>query len=211
MSYDKVFGIGLNKTGTTTLGDMLGQMGMRHCSWDPVNFQTYRAGNFRSLFRRTSGFDSFTDWPWPLMVEQLLDHFGERARFVLTRRPTPEIWVESLKGHALNTPPGCSPRADVFGYEYPHENIEAHLQFYRAHITSVRQLFAKRGQRHLLLEMCWEEGSSWVDLGHFLSRPIPRHRIPHHNDSRLRRPVTGIQIANRTRIAALTDRQWRTA
>lgn len=203
MSYDKVFCIGLNKTGTTTLGDMLGTMGFKHHGWDPSLFWLHQSGSIAQLIDRTKTSESFSDWPWPLVVPELLAHFGERARFILTRRSTSQIWFESLKGHSLITQPGNNARSLVYGYEYPQENEAAHVEFYKNHVSKTRALFVETGLGHLLLEVCWEEGAGWRDVAQFLARPIPNEPLPHHNSKHRRERFLPHQLANQARIAGL--------
>lgn len=203
MAYEKVFGVGLNKTGTTTLGDMLGQFGLRHRDWKPSTFQLFQQGKMNRLLRQTDRYDSFTDWPWPLMVPKLLDHFGDRALFILTRRASPRVWVESLKGHALATKPGNNARQAVYGYEYPHENEGAHLRFYSDHLDATRQLFLDRGCEYQLLELCWEEGDGWNEVAQFLARPAPTNVLPHHNSRKTRRKFLPYKAENLARIGSL--------
>jgi hypothetical protein len=203
MSYEKVFGIGLNKTGTTTLGDMLCKLGLRHKAWAPSFFAMHQNGRVDELIQQTQHYDSFTDWPWPLMAKDLLAHFGENARFILTRRPNAQTWVESLKRHALATVPGNHARYAVYGYEYPQENEAAHIRFYDDHLEQIRQLFTDNHSEHLLLEVCWEEGHGWNDVAGFLRKSAPKCPLPHHNASSARRKFLPFEAANLARIGSL--------
>lgn len=62
----KVFGIGLNKTGTTTLGTCLEGLGHDHVSCRPDLLADWRAGRKDAVFAVTDAHQSFEDWPWPL-------------------------------------------------------------------------------------------------------------------------------------------------
>lgn len=209
MSYEKVFCIGLNKTGTTTLADMLAQLGLRHHAWDPSLFWMYQDGKIGALLDRVKVYDSFSDWPWPLLVPELLERFGQRARFILTRRSTSQVWLDSLKGHSLITQPGHNARSLVYGYEYPQENEAAHLAYYQDHLQSTRALFEEHGLSHLLLELCWEEGDGWNEVSDFLSLAAPQSPLPHHNSKHARVHTLPHKAANLARIARL-DQSGRT-
>lgn len=175
----RVFGIGLNKTGTTSLKLAFEKLGLRHFSRSPRAFRLYRQERWDQLFAMIAPFQSFEDWPWPLMVPQLLEHYGDNARFVLTRRRSAQDWLDSLKAHSLKTNPDNNPRFKIFGYHYPHGVEAQHLAFYETHLAETRALFADRpGQ---LCELCWEEGDGWSDLCGFLDMRAPWGAFPHAN------------------------------
>ena len=179
MKRYRVFGIGLNKTGTTSLKLAFQKLGLRHFDRRPRAFKLYRQKKWDQLFEMIDGFDSFEDWPWPLMVPQLLDRFGDDARFVFTRRRSANAWVESLKAHALKTHPVNNPRRHIFGYGYPHGAEEAHMAFYERHKSEIAELF--EGREYQFLDVCWEEGDGWAQLCGFLGVPEPRQPFPHAN------------------------------
>ena len=126
-------------------------------------------------------FDSFEDWPWPLMYRQVFEKYGETARYVLTRRNTPEAWLESLKAHTLATNPHNNPRKRIFGFDYPHGAEAQHIAFYENHLAEVRKYFAEQNAAHVLCEVCWEEGDGWQEICDFLEEPLPNAPFPHVN------------------------------
>ena len=186
--YDKVFGIGLNKTGTTSLRVALKAMGFRHLDRMPALMKHWRRGEIGPILDVAERFESFDDWPWPLIVPDLLDRFGARARFVLTRRSSPATWLDSLKAHSERTNPFNHPRRAIYGHDYPHGYEAEHLAVYDRHLTSVRHLFGSRGMAHLLLEVSWEDGHGWAELAAFLNRQAPAGPFPHANDRAASRP-----------------------
>lgn len=176
----KVFGIGLNKTGTTSLGVCLTRLGFRHASFNLHLLKQVNKGDLRSLFEVVDEHDSFEDWPYPLVFDAL-DQRYPGSRFILTRRLTPSHWLRSLKSHALRTDPKIGPqsRALAYGFPYPQHNLEAHLEFYENHLRRVRTYFMNRPDD--LLEVCWEEQANWEPLCRFLRQPIPADPFPHAN------------------------------
>ncbi len=88
---NKVFGIGLNKTGTKTLGACLVHFGYNHKSVDAPAFELYKKGDLNGLFEIIDKYDSFEDWPWPLIYKEIDEKFRD-SKFILTTRKTPEIW-----------------------------------------------------------------------------------------------------------------------
>lgn len=60
----KIIGIGLNKTGTTTLGHCLKYWGFKHISHDYKAFQLWLSGKHEILLEQWgNNYDSFEDWP----------------------------------------------------------------------------------------------------------------------------------------------------
>jgi hypothetical protein len=179
----KVFGIGLNKTGTTTLGSCFRTLGFRHHSFSLDLLESAACGEMAPLLQILDAFDSFEDWPYPLFY-RFLDRLYPGSRFVLTRRSTPARWLASLGSHALRTDPliGSRTRSLAYGCPFPQLNPKHFLSFYANHLNQVRSYFQDRPQD--LLEVCWEEQASWEPLCAFLERPIPDCPFPHENASR---------------------------
>lgn len=113
----KVFGIGLNKTGTKTPGACFTTMGFRNKSYDMKLLRDYSIRNIENTIRVTADYDSFEDWPWPLVYKELDAHYDD-AKFILTIRKSPEVWFESLCKHADRTGPREARRI-VYGYTMP--------------------------------------------------------------------------------------------
>jgi hypothetical protein len=176
-SPQKVFGIGLHRTGTSTLGRCLQVLGYNHCSVRRDLLVAYRGGDMARLLAEAEKFDSFEDWPWPLAYRELFEAFGSRARFILTVRKSPEVWLESLKKHSLRTHPERHCRTLAYGFDYPHGYEAEHVAFYNKHNADVQAFFADK--RKALLTVCWENGDGWKELCGFLGFRIPREPFPH--------------------------------
>lgn len=175
----KIFGVGLNKTGTTSLKLAFQKLGYEHLDRRPRLFKLWQKRNFTEIFEQIEDYETFEDWPWPLMVKELLDHYGDKAQFILTRRRSAEAWVESLKKHSLRTHPVRNPREAIFGHPYPHGYEEKHIAFYNAHLARTRELFVDRQDQ--FVELCWEDGQGWDELCAFLNVKAPRKPFPHAN------------------------------
>ena len=178
----KIVGIGLNKTGTKTLGVCLRHWGFKHRSCDYAAFQMCRNGRINDLLTYMKDYDSFEDWPWPLVYKHI-DRAFPSTKFILTRRATAETWFMSLCRHATRKGPSQY-RAYVYGHEMPHEHKTEHVDVYESHNRCVRAYFDDRpGQ---LLEVSWEEGDGWDVLARFLGLERPRIPFPHANSSALK-------------------------
>lgn len=179
----KVIGIGMNKTGTTTLGVCLETLGFSHTSHNLEMLQYVREGKLSPVFDYVRDYDALEDWPWPLIYEEL-DQAFPGSRFVLTTRTTVDLWYASLVRHAERTGP-TEMRRLVYGYSMPTDNENAHRAMYEAHNEATRRYFADRPRD--FLEVCWETGDGWDELCGFLDRATPDIPFPHLNRSRAHR------------------------
>ena len=177
MSRHKVFGIGLNKTGTTTLAECLKHLGYRHTTSNLELTRCVENGDLAPVFRYADSYDSFEDWPWPLVYRELDQRFPG-SKFILTRRRDAATWLRSLKTHALLTGP-TEFRRIAYGYAVPQGHEAEHLARYETHNAEVCRYFRDRPGD--FLEVCWEEGAGWNELCSFLGRQVPDIPFPHAN------------------------------
>ena len=91
----KVVGVGLNKTGTKTLGVCLRHWGFKHVSCDYAAFQMWRSGRLHDLLAYAKDYETFEDWPWPLVYRDI-DQAFPGTKFILTRRVDAERWFTSI-------------------------------------------------------------------------------------------------------------------
>lgn len=178
----KVVGIGLNKTGTKTLGTCLKYWGLRHITYNHQAFDLWRNSDYGALMEWVGAYDSFEDWPWPLLYREIDEAFPG-TKFILTTRKDSATWFKSLCDHAVRTGP-TQFRKYIYGFEMPHEHKAEHIEFYERHNQSVREHFKSRPG--CLLEVCWENGDGWKELAGFLGLPDPGIPLPHANKSRTR-------------------------
>lgn len=176
----KIMGIGLNKTGTKSLGSCLMYWGMKHISCNETAFDLWRKKNLRCLMEIASVYDSCEDWPWPLMYREL-DHFFPKGKFILTVRLNADVWYKSLCQHALVTGP-TEYRKYVYGAYMPQGHKQRCIEVYERHNHMVRKYFKDRPGD--FLEICWEKGDGWEELSCFLSLPQPDFPFPHTNKGR---------------------------
>lgn len=177
LNQPKIFGIGLNKTGTTTLLQCGKYLGFRCSGSDRSLLKDYVIRNdFTRIRHIVSEFQLFVDWPWPLIYKEM-DQMLPGSRFILTVRKSEDLWFESLKNHSLTTHPTIHCRKLAYGYNFPHKYRKEHIQFYTAHNENVRSYFKNRG--HQFLEICWEDGDGFEKLCSFLNCPKPDIALPH--------------------------------
>lgn len=173
----KIVGVGLNKTGTSTLGVCMKHWGMKHMSCSREALELWHTRDFEALLRWVENCDSFEDWPWPLLYREI-DAAFPGTKFILTRRKDPAIWFKSLCKHADRTGP-TDFRKRIYGHAMPHKFREEHIEFYLRHNDGVRQYFRDRPGD--FIEVCWEQGDGWEALSGFLGLPCPKIPFPHAN------------------------------
>lgn len=173
----KIFGIGLNKTGTTTLNHCGKLLGYRTKGFSKKLLKDVVRRNDLSRVKKVAGrYDLMEDWPWPLVYKDL-DRAFPGSRFILTVRKDVQTWFKSLKKHSIRTHPIYHSRKLVYGYNYPHSNKEEHLDMYKRHRDEVREYFKNDEDR--FTELCWEEGDGWEELCGFLGEEVPDKPLPH--------------------------------
>ena len=173
----KVFGLGISKTGTTTLRECLIALGYRHKGTDAELTLEVLDGELRRALQIADEFESFDDWPWPLIYQQLAERYSN-SKFILTVRRDSETWYRSLRKHFLRVDPS-ELRTRVFGFASPLFRKSEHIEFYERHNQAVRDFFRDKPNR--LLEVCWETGSGWPELCSFIGCSIPHLPFPHAN------------------------------
>ncbi|MEM6414837.1 MAG: sulfotransferase [Pseudomonadota bacterium] len=204
-TYKKVFGIGLNKTGTTSLAYCLKRLGFKHMGCRKDLLEALVRKEYIKIFAEIDKYQSFEDWPYPLMFKELWERYGANARYILTERVSDSVWIESLKKHSLRTDPLNHCRLLAYGYNYPHENENAHLSFYNEHNQRVKNFFACEGRAEFLTVLSWERGDGWAELCRFLDLKQPNDPFPHENKAVI--PDNDILQGNLDRIRFATRDQ----
>ncbi len=184
----KIFCIGFQKTGTSSLRDALIQLGysVTGVFGRDVPLAELRATYVERGLEIAKDFDAVEDMPWPLMFREL-DQAFPGAKFILTTRDT-DRWYRSIAGHF-----GADPyhiQQLTYGDDAPapvgHE--ARYRSVYEAHNAAVREYFA--GRPDDLLEMCLERGDGWAQLGAFLGRSdVPDGPFIHTNSQGQRRTL----------------------
>lgn len=179
MKKNKVIGVGFHKTGTTTLGECLSLLGYNHISCSREAFILYKASELSALLRLMDFFDSFEDWPWPLIYKEAFEKYPD-AKFILTTRQDEAVWFNSLSKHVLRpVAHQFNYRDHIYGRPNPTEHKDICVSKYLQHNQDVRDFFADKPGS--LIEVCWEKGDGWEELCSFLEYDIPDVPFPHKN------------------------------
>lgn len=177
----KVFGIGFQKTATSSLGKALEMLGYRvhgPFGWMEPDIQDTALKRARSLVQQH---DAFQDFPWALLYKELDVDFPD-AKFVLTIRDE-EKWFESMKTHfGIRATPM---REWVYGVPYPRGQRDIYIQRYRRHNEEVMSYFQDRPNDLLVMNIT--EGDAWNTLCPFLGHEVPEVDFPRANTAPNRR------------------------
>lgn len=189
---EKVFGIGLSRTGTTSLSRALTILGYDTADW----MNKGRVSGWSEFYEK----DAVTDTPCSLQFESLYFTF-EKSKFIYTTRNRPE-WKRSIKNHY------CVDRPSRLKYEWKKEtywkrdqNWEFYNSFksaqiqkclyaghetwqeaYESYDERVRTFFENKPE-HRFLVMNIPDGDGWSKLCTFLGVDIPDQPFPHENRS----------------------------
>lgn len=176
----KVFCVGFQKTGTTSLQYALSLMGYRVAGIMDANPYDMPEMLHAEALRLLPKFDAFADNPWPLYFREFDAMFPD-AKFILTTRD-PDRWYTSVCKHFGDS--GSKMRSWVYGEASPVGNKQVYIDRLLAHQVEVRTHFADRPGD--LLEFDISEGHGWAELCGFLGRPVPRRAFPKLNTAAMR-------------------------
>ena len=187
----KIFGIGLQKTGTTTLGSCLKILGYKHMTYNNEAIVMLREKKLVDLHSIIRKYDSFEDEPWAHSYKHLYSWYPN-AKFILTIRKDSEIWFRSMYYHCQRIKYNQH-RRYFFGFEVPFGNKDNYIAKYEKHNKEVMNFF--KDKKSQLLVVCWENGDSWEKLCPFLDKAIPKRNFPHSN----KKPFYNIEFIKRIR------------
>jgi hypothetical protein len=203
----KVFCIGRNKTGTTSLEQALKQLGY---SFSPQHLgekllEDWVRRDFSRIIDLAAKADSGQDIPYSLPYTfQALDAAFPGSKFILTLRDSPEDWYESLvRFHAkiMNCGDRRPNAEDLKRYHYHYAGYlydaqrmiygvndeelydpELYIRHYVLHAWNVTDYFRYRPQQLLVLNL--GDADAMPRLCEFLGRPFEGQTMPHLNTSR---------------------------
>ncbi|MCB2112895.1 MAG: sulfotransferase [Parvularculaceae bacterium] len=185
MSAGKVFCIGFQKTGTTSLYAALTRLGYKTAAvvgrdWSADRLASQGAALCIETMR---DFDAAQDMPWPVFYREL-DAAYPGSKFILTLRDY-EHWFASIEKHFGAN--GDEMQSFIYGRDAaaPAQAKARYLEIYAAHERAVRAHFADRP--HDLLIMDLEKGDGWKALCDFLGRTPPDEPFPVKNRSHERK------------------------
>ena len=172
--YNKVFGIGLPKTGTTSLRRAFKDLGIPF-------------GGIYELHNPNIIAHCGDPFVLPLNKYKSLDIQFPDAKFILTLRADVDTWYDSLCRWAEKYKDHeglLRQRKSMYGARMPNTSFKGK---YVDHWYGVLEYFNnKYGWNYddKLLTVCWERGDGWDKLCEFLDKPVPDIPFPHKNKNK---------------------------
>lgn len=200
----KVFCIGLNKTGTTTLEKVLKDFNYKFGNQrsGELLFKDWFRRDFKSTIALSKTADAFQDAPFSFPFTFIaLDQNFPNAKFILSIRDSPEQWYNSLiKFHSklwadgINQPTiadlkNAKYRYKGFAYEAhkvifktPDEdpyNKEILIDYYNNHNYQVKEYFRSRPEKLLVINV--SNDNDYLRLCDFLNKQPLHKTFPWEN------------------------------
>ena len=177
---EKVFCVGFQKTGTTSLQYALSLLGYRTAGVLDVNHIETPEEMYVEAQRLVDQFDAFADNPWPIYFQEF-DKMVPGSKFILTTRD-PERWYSSVCKHFGDS--DSKLRRWVYGVGTPVGNKSAYVSRLLAHQDDVRRYFEDRPED--LMEFDVSRGDGWPKLCSFLGKRVPDRFFPKLNTAAMR-------------------------
>ncbi|MCB1418177.1 MAG: hypothetical protein KDJ74_03905 [Notoacmeibacter sp.] len=174
----KIFGIGLSKTGTTSLYTALEMMGYRAGTFRhmrKLGLSGWMAGDFSK--DHFIGLDAVTDLPVGTWFREL-DARYPGSKFILTVRDS-DAWLGSIERQFRSNPdpaPGFIRDVRLAQYGVTTFNEMRFRRILTEHEQAVRAHFAGRPDDLLVMDVF--SGDGWDKLSAFLGRPAPDAPFP---------------------------------
>jgi hypothetical protein len=171
---NKIFNIGLPKSGTTSLQAALVKLGYRSFH-NPTRLRSlsYERGIYRYPRDDWDALTNFGEHFYPQ-----LDSCYPNSRFILTIRDK-EAWLNSAEKWFSRKPKNpwidYRGRVEVFGCTYFQRERFAYV--FDLHYRNVCDYFSERQHDLLILDPSVE--SAWTKLCDFLGHPVPEEPFPH--------------------------------
>jgi hypothetical protein len=180
----RIFGIGMQKTATTSLNKALIELGYDSAHWKSAHWAKAIWDEMRRDGRSLTLEKSYAvcDLPIPLLFREL-DVAYPGSKFILTTR-NEDDWIESVRTHfSAKNPFRSQWDSDPFTHKI-HIELYGRRKFdeqvmrarYRRHNAEVREYFKGRSQDLLVMDM--SGGAGWYELCGFLRRRIPAVTYP---------------------------------
>lgn len=201
----KVFCIGYNKTGTTSIGRALQELGYKlgDQSVGEQLMDDWAIRDFRSIIQYCTSADAFQDLPFSIdFTYQILDFVFPNSKFILTIRNNSDEWFDSLirfykklmkidrtptAKDMINFPYGGAgwfwrQEQNIFGIDEANVcNKEIYVSHYNTHNERVLEYFKFRKNDLLVLNLA--NTSAMQSLCEFLGIEYAGQVMPHLNKS----------------------------
>lgn len=187
---NKIFGIGLSRTGTKSLTIALASLGYKAVHWRNLN----QILSFEDFYSVDVATDTYVSYQF-----ETLYYLFPNSKFIYTVR-NESNWVKSVTKHFNSEKPKLFKQKYIqdlrnnlttgihiedsyysqIQYMTIHDALygrfENWLEAYRAHDERVRHFFQNDPERLLVMNIT--NGDGWEKLCNFLGKPIPKREFP---------------------------------
>jgi hypothetical protein len=183
--YPKIFGIGLSRTGTSSLAKALKVLGIRtkHYPADNTTFAELRGGDFRlSILERRQALVDISIAPYYAQLDELYPG----SKFILTVRDI-DAWLRSVRT-LFEVWRDSDPHREFTDFIWAvvygtHTFNEGRFRYvYETHVRNVQEFFSARPGDLLIMDIA--AGDGWGALCRFLGRSVPTAPFPHRNSEK---------------------------
>lgn len=196
----KIFGIGLSRTGTTSLSEALKILGFKtvHFNIDQESRIEIYKGNFKN--KSTEEHDAIIDTPMCNYYKEY-DLLYPNSKFIFTKRNI-KTWLNSCKTffkvrneqdkfkfnltRNFISDINWTAYANIATYGIKFYNEERFKNVYIDHLKEIKDYFKNRESDILYIDIC--DGEGWEKLCPFLNKKKPLMDFPHENKIQKRIP-----------------------
>lgn len=176
----KVFGVGMHRTGTTSLRSAMPTLGYKTVKpwrWTGRYNNTLKSENvLADAFYLAANYDAAIYMPFMTFYKELYAAYPD-AKFVLTER-NEDAWIKSMV-HFFGKRNWPEVRF-VFGCDATPENEEMLRTVFRRHNREVKSFFEDKPGSLLVMNL--SKGDGWMELCDFIGADIPNAKFPRSNE-----------------------------
>lgn len=187
----KIFCIGVNKTGTSSVHQalrLLGYKSVHYLDDQGNNIKAMIESNYlnnRDILAGLEQYDAISDWDYPthaIAIFKAFDKQYPKSKFILNTREM-NTWIESRKNHVLNNQAKKlrNPDSRDPSLEWQIFDIDAWRKEYELRHQEAMDYFKDRKSDLLVFNV--SKGDGWEKLCHFLGKPIPSMPFPRVNET----------------------------
>jgi len=182
-NINKIFEIGLPKTGTTSLKSAFQMLGITQLGWAPTLYKLFKRKGTKALLNDINRKQAFSDGPWHDCDYKILDQNFPNSKFIILERDNDD-WIRSKEKHESPLHNNNDINGDWLYKEWitDRENyIKKELSFKENKYKEIKEYFKDRPNDLLVMDIC--KGEGWEKLCPFLGKPIPNKPFPFSNKS----------------------------
>lgn len=174
--WNKVFEVGVPKTGTNSLAKAYEILGLNYVGRCPELYEEVKAGKFETALAYAEKFEAFRDAPWhDDDLYKRLDTRFPNSKFILLERDD-ESWLKSMENF-FSPDKNWKNIPEKYLIKDFTEKLHEVISFKRERYKEVKEYFRDRPDDLLVMNICAGEG--WEKLCPFLGLSIPKVKFPH--------------------------------